>query len=70
MLGNKRLKYIGLEHVPSLKDKLKIYSVTIFGDGPARNLTLVERSIKKLLMVFCMQKKLETNVSRLLCKAG
>ena len=33
-------------------------------------LQLVEKSIRELLMVFCMQKKLQTNVSLLLSRTG
>ena len=49
--GNKRLHF---EHARSLKAILKQYNINIFRDGPARNLRLVEKLIKKLLMVFDM----------------
>ena len=65
--GNKRLHF---EHVRSLKAKLEQYNVNIFGDSPAEISQLVEKLIRRLLMVFCMQKKLETNVSLLLSRTG
>ena len=49
--GNKRLHF---EHVWSIKAILKQYNINILRDGPARNLRLLEKLIKKLLMVFDM----------------
>ena len=52
--GNKRLHF---EHAPILKAKFKQYNINIFGDGPARNLTTVEKLISKLLIVFYMRRR-------------
>ena len=51
---NKRLHF---EHDRSLKANLKKYYVNIFYDGSAKNLQLVEKLIKKLLMVFYVYRR-------------
>ena len=59
-----------LSMLEALKLILSITMSTSFELVQLENPQLVEKLIRKLLMVFYMQGTLETNVSRLLFKAG
>ena len=52
--GNKKLRF---EHDRSLKVNLKQYNVKIFGEDPLEISQLVEKLIRKLLMVFYMYRR-------------
>ena len=66
--GNKKLRF---EHDRSLKVNLKQYNVKIFGEDPLEISQLVEKLIRKLLIVFLhVQETLEANVSGILSGEG
>ena len=66
--GNKKLRF---EHDRSLKVNLKQYNVNIFGEDPLEISQLVEKLIRKLLIVFLhVQETLEANVSGILSGEG